>query len=109
MIFENLSPRKQKKLLEVLTYYNRRDILYPGVVIRHTALTMKDAYAFLDELEDLGIIHKAYEIHCPKCQKYTGEIYDSLNDIPNEFFCEECENNFIFPNGILVVYRVISE
>lgn len=70
---------------------------------------MKNAYFLLDEIEDLHFIEKAFEVHCPKCQKYTGDIYYSLNDLPEEFLCEDCENDFVFPEGLLVVYRVIAE
>lgn len=86
-------------------------ILYPGVIIRHTGLSMRDAYSLLDDIENMHIIEKAYEVYCPICTKYTGEIYHSLSEVPDEFFCESCETDFTFkfPEGLIVVYRVITE
>ena len=98
-----------EKISRVLLTYKVGDILYTGVIIRRTGLAMKDAYLLLDEIEALHIIEKAFEVHCPECQKYTGAIYHSLNDLPDDFFCDECENEFVFPEGLLVVYRVIQE
>lgn len=106
---KKLSPQKQNKLLKVFSIFKPNHIIYPGMVIRHSGLNMKEAYFLLDEIENLQIIEKAYEVYCPRCQKSTGEIYYSLNDVPDDFYCESCENYFDFPNGLLVVYRVIRE
>jgi hypothetical protein len=106
---KKLSQHKQSKLLKIFSVFKTNHIIYPGMIIRQTGLNMKDTYFMLDEIENLQIIEKAYEVYCTKCQKSTGKIYYSLNDVPNEFFCESCENYFEFPNGLLVVYRVIRE
>lgn len=70
---------------------------------------MKEAYNLLDQIENLNIIAKAFEVYCPRCHKYTGDIYYSLNNIPDNFICENCDHDFNFPQGLLVVYRVIKE
>ncbi|MFB3161966.1 hypothetical protein ABLO26_11360 [Neobacillus sp. 179-J 1A1 HS] len=105
----NLSERKREKLIQVFSTLKNNYILYPGLVIRHTGLVMKNAYELLDEIEALDIIERVFEVHCPKCQRSTGEIYDSLNKLPDEFFCDSCEHTFSSPEGILVVYRVKHE
>lgn len=79
------------------------------MVIRHTGMKMKDAYSLLDEIEDIQVIEKAFEVYCPNCQRSTGKIYNSLNDVPNDHICDICEKEFNFLDGLLVVYRVIKE
>lgn len=46
---------------------------------------------------------------CPNCKQSTGEIYTSLNDIPDETFCEECNYDFKTLEGVILIYRVIAE
>lgn len=106
---KKLSPQKKDKILKVLSTFKVGNVLYPGMIIRHTGMKMKNAYLLLDEIENMQIIEKAYEIYCPKCQKSTGDIFNSLNDVPHELNCEVCEHEFSFPDGLLVVYRVIKE
>lgn len=108
-LLRSLNDQKKDKLLRVLSTFKKSEVLYPGMIIRHTGITMNRAYQFLDGLEEMKILQKAYEIHCPNCQRYTGDIYDSLNDIPNEFFCDSCNHEFSFPHGVLIVYRVVCE
>jgi hypothetical protein len=106
---KNLNEKKKEKLVQVFSLLKINHILYPGLVIRHTGLAMKKAYELLEEIESLNIIERVYEIHCPKCQRSTGEIYNSLNDLPLDFHCDSCDHEFSPPDGILVVYRVKQE
>lgn len=95
--------------MKILSKFKMNKIIYPGVITRHTGLDMTEVYIILDEIENLNVIEKAYEVYCPRCQGRYDEIYYSLSDVPDDFFCESCENEFNFLNGLLIIYRVIAE
>ena len=104
-----MNQRQLNDLTDYLKIIRPGNIVYPGVVIRKTGLNMRDAYSLLDEIEKFNFIFKVFEIVCPRCSKYTGEIYDSLNDIPDVFLCDSCDHEFSPLNSIVIVYKMKSE
>ena len=69
---------------------------------------MRKAYAILDILEKNDLIFKVFEVVCPSCSKYTGDIYESLNDLPDFFECDSCEHEFSPISSIVIVYKMKS-
>lgn len=108
---KKLSQNKAQKFSKLFSLYNKekRKYIYPGAFIRSVGIEMKEAYEILDEIEGLRIIAKSYEIYCPKCKYSTGEIYESLNDLPDEYSCGNCENDIIPIESIIVIYKVLTE
>jgi hypothetical protein len=106
-----LTKLQSDKFITLLSRYdnNRYKYLYPGVVIRHVGISMDEAYIILNQIEKLKFIEKVFEVFCPKCKYSTGEIYNSIVEIPDEYFCEHCEHEFETLNGVIILYKVISE
>jgi hypothetical protein len=70
---------------------------------------MKEAYQILDQIENLGYIRKVFEVTCPNCKQSTGDIYESLNDLPDEYSCSSCEHDFDPLSGLIIIYKVLVE
>lgn len=83
--------------------------LYPGVIARKVPLSIEQTYAVTDALEKKKYIKSYYELYCNNCQKATGQVYATLNDLPVEFECEICHANMISIQNSLLVYQVIAE
>ncbi|GEM_PF-3954608 len=103
-----LQPPEKRKLVEILSYYQKNSYLYPGTIQRHTGASLDESYIFLKELEKIGILEKAYEVICPNCNG-TLDIYDSLNEIPDSIICNNCDHEFHPFNYALVIFKVINE
>ncbi|MEK4908372.1 hypothetical protein CHH62_17060 [Niallia circulans] len=108
---KKLNEKKSEKLIEILKRFEpkRNRYIYPGLIIRKLGISTKETYNILNEIEKLNYIEKVYEVFCPNCKQSTGEIYTSLNDIPDETFCEECNYDFKTLEGVILIYRVIAE
>ncbi|WP_191557443.1 hypothetical protein [Metabacillus idriensis] len=106
-----LTPNKADIFIKLLSRYDnkRNKYIYPGVIIRHLGITMREAYLILNEIEQLKIIEKVYEVFCPKCKYSTGNIYNSISEIPDEYNCDECETEFQTLDGVIILYKVITE
>lgn len=70
---------------------------------------MGETYSILKEIEQLKVIEKVYEVFCPKCKYSTGIIYNSISEIPDEYNCFECETDFQTLDGVIILYKVITE
>lgn len=89
--------------------------MYPGIIVRHTGLSMIESYEILNNIERLGIIERVFQYDCPRCDHI--QIYESLSDVEVEIYCKNCgynENENIYePRNILqalqLIFRVIKE
>ncbi|WP_179874624.1 response regulator [Bacillus toyonensis] len=106
---KNINPNAIQKLINTLKFYDKGNIIYPGLIIRKLNIKMSEAYNLLDEIEKTKIIKRNFEIYCNKCQRYTGEIYESLNDIPDNLICDTCDRELSLFNNIIVVYKVMVD
>lgn len=70
---------------------------------------MKEAYSILNQIEGLGYIRKVFEVSCTNCKHSTGVIYESLNDLPDDYTCENCDNYFDPLSGVIIIYKVLTE
>ncbi|HEY4429543.1 MAG TPA: response regulator [Paenibacillus sp.] len=70
---------------------------------------MSLAYKVLHEVMKLGFLSINYEIYCHKCSKFTGGIYETLADIPEEIECDEMGHVLDPLNSSIVVFKVIRD
>jgi hypothetical protein len=70
---------------------------------------MKDVYAVLEAIKDIGLINVNFEVYCFSCNKFTGLAFETIGQLPEYIQCEECfrELNPIEDN--IVVYKVIID
>lgn len=71
------------------------------------------AYKILNVILNLKILKVNYEVYCGKCNKFTGEIFETISEMPEEVECFDCDsliNSVINPlTSSIVVYKVVVD
>ncbi|WP_229521421.1 response regulator [Paenibacillus monticola] len=98
-----------EKLLILLKKYSKGKTIYPGVLIRELNIDMTLAYKVLNEVMKLGFLTTNFEIYCHKCSKFTGGIYETIAEIPEEIECDEMGHILNPLNSSIVIFRVIRD
>lgn len=96
-------------LCDILRIYRTGMWLYPGVIARKVPLTVEKTYAVTDLLTQSGYIKPYYELYCNNCQRATGAIYETLNEMPEEFECELCHATMTSIQNSILVFKVMAE
>ena len=114
-IFAKLAPLlKEKKsnidcdaVIRFLGHYGSGQWIYPGVLHRNLKISIKEVYEVLELCAENGLIEQYLEIYCPFCQRFTGNIYKTLLEIPEELNCIHCDNEIQDPSKYaIIIYRV---
>lgn len=95
--------------MDLFSRYKKGQLIYPGAFIRKTYLPMSVVYKILEDISSSGVIERNYEVYCPACSRYTGGLYKTLKDIPEELACEECDAPLNFLDNSLVIYKVVFD
>lgn len=88
--------------------YRRNMWIYPGTLKRKFPLSFSQIYNFLSSLEKQDILESYYELYCPNCSHSMG-LVRFFNELPETFSCDECEDELITLENILLVYKVIRD
>lgn len=99
----------KKNILSFLKNYNKGSYIYAGVLKRKFQLSSKIIYTFLEELKKEKILKSYYELYCSKCSKTNGELYETFNQIPETFICENCEVELNGIENAVILYKVIVD
>lgn len=97
-----------KKIIDFLGYYTAGNWVYPSAIHRNIDLPIINIYAVLEELAEMKLIERFFEIYCPSCNKYTGNVFDTLAGIPEIVYCPHCDYEIEkpYPNAF-IVYKVL--
>ncbi len=101
-----LSNEKTEELLSILSMYNEKDIIYPGVLIRKLNISMKETYSLLEKIKEDGHLSLNYEMYCFSCNQFTGDIFQTIGQIPEEIFCENCGEELTPIDNSIAIYKV---
>lgn len=96
-------------LLKILSTYKKGQLIYPGVLIRRLNVTMSVAYQVLEIIKRLKIIIVVFEVYCHRCGRFTGEIYNTIGEIPESDYCENCDSELTSIQNSVAVYKVIFD
>lgn len=95
-------------LLNFMERYKKNNFIYPGVMHRELKIDIKDVYEILEMGVTEGILEQYLEIYCPRCCRFTGQIFQRLTDIPEDVYCITCDEEISNPlKHAIVIYRVI--
>ena len=95
-------------LIDFLAHYKTRDWVYPTAIHRKLKFEVKDIYDALEVLSRNNYIEQYLEIYCPTCQRYTGQYFKTIGEVPSEIYCENCDDEILNPlEHASVVYRVL--
>lgn len=115
-IFVKVAPLLEEKKLNIdvnafvdfLGHYKAGDWIYPTVIHRKLKYDVKDIYMALEILNKAGIIEQYLEIYCPSCQRYTGQYFKTIGEVPGEIYCDNCDYEIIDPlEHASVIYKVL--
>ena len=99
---------EEKLINEILEYIKsfKGTLLYPIVIKRKFKIDMISTYIILNELVKNDLLTIAYEIYCSECDKFQNDIYDYLNEIPENISCEYCGKDIDIMKDAIVVFKV---
>ena len=115
-IFQEVVPLlKEKKFdidcdvfIEFMAQYHSKDWIYPSALHRELKINIKDIYEILEICVEKGIVKQYLQIYCPTCQKFTGNYYESVFEIPEFVNCVHCDTEIDVPlRNAVIIYRVL--
>ena len=115
-IFVKAAPLlKEKKLninvdtfIDFLAHYSSKDWIYPTAIHRKLKYDIKGIYDALELLREAGYVEQYLEIYCPGCQRYTGQYYKTIGEVPDEIYCINCDEEIENPlEHASVIYKVL--
>lgn len=86
------------KLISILEYIECKDIgtyVYPEKIEERFSVGIKDISAILAILENGNIVKQVYKLYCPKCREFSSDIYQDINELEENMYCENCEKMLV--------------
>lgn len=90
----------------IVKYWAKGTILYPGDIKARTHISIETTYNFLNELTKSGYLEKRFELYCSQCHKFKGKILKSLTDDLEDTSCDFCDHEFIVFKDTILIYEV---
>jgi len=106
-IKKKLDESQYNVFITLLSAFKSGKWLYPGVIKRKVGITTELTYDILDSMEQNGLLKEYYELYCSKCQRLSGDIYETISDLPNTFYCEMCNVEMSAIENAILVYKVV--
>ena len=100
---------EKKKFLSVYSHYKLDQWIYPGAIHRVTRIPIVSVYEALDIYEKNGLVKSYFEIMCTACKHTTGMVYENINDVPEEYYCDECGYIGASIKDAVLIYKVIQD
>lgn len=89
-------------------HYRSGQWIYPDALHRSFKISIVDAYEIMEVCVEAGIVEQNLEIYCPYCQRFTGNYYKTLFDIPDYIECVHCDNEIEKPaEHAIIIYKVL--
>lgn len=106
----NLNSKKQiQEILEYMKkYYLPGRWIYPGALKRKFSLDVCVVYSILSQMEQKGLLTSYFEVICNKCSHTIGDVYHTLDEIPEFVSCDNCEQGeeIVACKYACLIYRV---
>lgn len=116
-IFVKLAPLLEEKKLNIdcdvvinflNQHYKSGQWIYPDALHRSLRIGIVDAYTIMEICVEIGIAEQYLQIYCPHCQRFTGNYYKTLFDIPEDVYCVHCDNEVEKTvEHAVIVYKVL--
>ncbi len=84
--------------------------IYPDAVQRFLQTDIVKVYELLDFLMDNGYVEQSLEIYCPNCNRYVGQHYKTIFELPEVVNCPHCDYEIMeVTQNAIIIYRVIKD
>lgn len=104
----NLEKRDLDNLIQLILRYKKNQYIYPFVISRETSMSEESVYKCLLLLENSGYLKRYYEVGCLKCYNHNTRLYESIDEIPACFYCENCDEEKNAIKNSAVIFKVID-
>lgn len=95
-------------LLVFLEKYKSGNFIYPSALHRKLKVDIKTIYEILEIYVREGVLEQWLEIYCPNCNRFTGQMFNNIEDIPEEVNCYHCGEYVEYPlKHAIVIYKVL--
>lgn len=95
-------------LAEFLGHYQKNGWLYPDVMHRNLKVNLKTVYEILEICSETGALEQYLQVYCPHCEKFTGQYYNTIAELPKKADCIHCGCGISNPlNHAIVIYKVL--
>lgn len=96
-------------IIGFLGKYKPKQFIYPSAMHRELKIEIKSVYEILELCVRLGLVEQWLEIYCPNCKRFTGQCFKTVEEIPEEVYCLNCDEEIILHplKHALVVYKVL--
>ena len=106
---------KEKKLngdteaiLNYIESFQPGDWIYPGVLHRELGIALEDVYSIMELFAENGLLRQHLEVFCINCRSFTGNIYETISEIPESMKCVYCSAEISEPlQCAIVIYKVL--
>lgn len=115
-IFQAVAPLlKERKFnidfdafLNFMGQYQQNEWIYPDAIHRELGIAIKDIYDILEMCVDHGIVEQYLQVYCPSCQRFTGNIFKTILEIPEFVNCVHCDSEISDPlQHAIIIYKVL--
>lgn len=97
------------KLITNMRLWKVDRIVYPNRIKSLLMISYEETYKILDLIKSMGILEYNYEIYCSECERFLDmHRMDSLNQFPDEAYCES--GHLLSPlKDTVLVYKVVKD
>ena len=60
-------------------------------------------------IEKEGIIRSYFEVICSDCKKTTSIVFHSIDEIPKEYFCDNCGHEGDALDNAVLIFKVVKD
>lgn len=85
--------------------FEENNLIYTRVLSRKFNLSNSESFHLLYLLYEEGILDLNYAFVCPNGSGTVEKIYTNLIDLPEEYYCVECDE-YIDVKDSIVLFRV---
>lgn len=103
-----MNKNEVEKFLQAFSHYSEGKWVYPGAIHRITKIPIEKVYQVLNLLEEAGWVKSFFEVICSECKKTTSTIYHLIDEIPNEYFCDNCGHEGKSYENAVLIFKVIK-
>lgn len=95
-------------VVEFLGHYKSKHWIYPDAMHRNLKISIKDIYEILEICVGIGLLEQYLQIYCSRCQKFTGQYYKTIFEIPSDMDCVHCNEEITNPlEHAISIYRML--
>lgn len=115
-IFAKVAPLLKEKKFNIdcdafvsfMGKYRPKNWVYPDALHRELSLSLKNIYDILEFCVEYGVLEQYLQIYCPNCQRFTGNYYKTILEIPDFVDCVHCDIEITNPiQHAIIIYRVL--